>query len=158
MGCSPRTSVEFQVNHRLCEVMGGDVFLTVSEFVRDRLGWTGPQLACEEGDCGSCTVLVGRPTREGLTYHPVNSCIRFVYQLDGCHLVTIEGLAPAGSLTPVQQALIDGHGSQCGFCTPGFVMAMTAAGMRPARRPGAAAVNWSVELAGNLCRCTGYVP
>jgi xanthine dehydrogenase small subunit len=158
MGCSPRTSVEFQVNHRLCEVMGGDVFLTVSEFVRDRLGWTGTKLACEEGDCGSCTVLVGRPTREGLTYHPVNSCIRFVYQLDGCHLVTIEGLAPAGSLTPVQQALIDGHGSQCGFCTPGFVMAMTAAGMRPARRPGAAAVNWSVELAGNLCRCTGYVP
>ncbi|MFN9372781.1 MAG: xanthine dehydrogenase small subunit [Planctomycetaceae bacterium] len=155
---SPRTSVEFQVNHRLCQVTGGDVFQTVSEFVRERLGWTGTKTACEEGDCGSCTVLVGRPAGEDLVYQPVNSCIRFVYQLDGCHLVTIEGLAPAGCPTPVQQALIDGHGSQCGFCTPGFVMAMTAAGMRPAGTPAGTPLNWPVELAGNLCRCTGYVP
>ncbi len=157
MGDLPRSLVEFQANQRLCQVGGADVFLTVSEFVRERLRWTGTKMACEEGDCGSCTVLVGQPSGKGLTYHPVNSCIRFVYQLDGCHLVTIEGLAPAGCPTPVQQALIDGHGSQCGFCTPGFVMAMTAAGMRPAGTSAGTPLNWPVELAGNLCRCTGYV-
>ena len=159
MSGAVRSSVEFQVNDRHCEVVGRDVFLTVSEYVRERLSYTGTKIACEEGDCGSCTVLIGKPTESGIDYRPVNSCIRFVFQLDGCHLVTIEALAAKGQLTPVQQAMIDCHGSQCGFCTPGFVMAITAACHKRARPPGdIQPVDWPVELAGNLCRCTGYLP
>ena len=154
-----RDTVEFQANQQLCQVAGDDVFLTVSEFVRERVRWTGTKTACEEGDCGSCTVLVARPSAQGMLYRPVNSCIRFVFQLDGCHLVTIEGLAADGNLTAVQQAMIDCHGSQCGFCTPGFVMAITAA-CRPAvdQHGTLPPVDWPVELSGNLCRCTGYLP
>jgi len=154
-----RDVVEFQANQRVCHVGGGDAFLTVSEFLRERLRWTGTKTACEEGDCGSCTVLVGQPTPQGLTYRPVNSCIRFVHQLDGCHLVTIEGLAAERQLTAVQQALVDCHGSQCGFCTPGFVLTMTAACRQAGGDHGTTPpVDWPVELAGNLCRCTGYLP
>ncbi|MFN8855125.1 MAG: FAD binding domain-containing protein [Planctomycetaceae bacterium] len=154
-----RDVVEFQANQRVCQVGGGDAFLTVSEFVRERLRWTGTKTACEEGDCGSCTVLVGQPTAQGLTYRPMNSCIRFVHQLDGCHLVTIEGLAADGQLTAVQRALVDCHGSQCGFCTPGFAMTMTATLRQAGSDPGTTPpVDWPVELAGHLCRCTGYLP
>ena len=154
-----RSSVEFQVNGRRCNVSGEDVFLTVSEFVREKLRCTGTKTACEEGDCGSCTVLIGQPSEHGMDYRSVNSCIRFVFQLDGCHVITVEALAADGQLTPVQQTMIDCHGSQCGFCTPGFVMAMTAVCHKRAEscddtRP----VDWPVELAGNLCRCTGYLP
>jgi xanthine dehydrogenase small subunit len=154
-----RDHVKFQANQRLCHVGGGDVFLMVSESLRDRLHWTGTKTACEEGDCGSCTVLVGQPSSQGVTYRPVNSCIRFVHPLDGCHLVTIEGLAATGQLTAVQQAMIDCHGSQCGFCTPGFVMTMTAACQNAVDHHGTTEpVDWPVELGGNLCRCTGYLP
>jgi xanthine dehydrogenase small subunit len=159
MHSAARSSVEFQVNGRRCEVAGADVFLTVSEFVRERLRWTGTKTACEEGDCGSCTVLVGRPSDGGTCYRAVNSCVRFVFQLDGCHLVTIEGLASGGQLTPIQQAMVDCHGSQCGFCTPGFVMAMTGAcHSRERDRESPQPMNWPRELSGNLCRCTGYLP
>ena len=148
-----RDTVEFQANQQLCQVTGDDVFLTVSEFVRERLRWTGTKTACEEGDCGSCTVLVGRPSAQGMLYRPVNSCIRFVFQLDGCHLVTIEGLAADGNLTAVQQAMIDCHGSQCGFCTPGMIMAATDL---LAQNPNPTDDEIRHGLEGNLCRCTGY--
>ena len=97
-------------------------------------------------------MLVGRPAGERLRYLPVDSCIQFFYQLDGTHVVTVEGLSDNGDLHPVQQAMVDCHGSQCGYCTPGFVMALAGwaeAGCRDDRR---------LALTGNLCRCTGYLP
>ena len=88
-------------------------------------------------------------------YRPLDSCILFVFQLDGAHVITVEGLSLNGQLTPVQQSMIDHHGSQCGFCTPGFVMAMTALA---SESQGAGEIDWRAGLTGNLCRCTGYTP
>ena len=83
----------------------------------------GTKIVCAEGDCGACTVLVGRPTAKcGIC--PSIACIQFVFQLDGTHVVTVEGLPENGDMHPVQQAMVDCHGSQCGYCTPGFVMAL----------------------------------
>src|SRR5690349_4595188 len=110
------------------EVYGSDCLLSLSDFLRYRRGLTGTKFVCSEGDCGSCTVLVGRPDSQSLHYQPIDSCIRQMFQLDGVHVVTVEGIAgpnvgnPEEQLTPVQQAMVECHGSQCGFCTPGFVM------------------------------------
>jgi xanthine dehydrogenase small subunit len=127
--------------------------------LRRRLGLIGTKIVCSEGDCGACTVLVGRPTfeRDAFTYVPVDSCIAFMFQLDGAHIVTVEGLRPDRKLNAVQQAMIDCHGSQCGFCTPGFVMSMT--GLLEASNGDAFDEHaWRRGLTGNLCRCTGYTP
>jgi len=137
------------------EIRGGDAFLTLSDWLRGRLGLVGTKIMCAEGDCGACTVLVAEPVERGRPrFLPIDSCIRFLFQVDGCHVVTVDGLAQDGDLAPVQRAMIDCHGSQCGFCTPGFVMAL--AGGCHARAAGES-VDWRKELAGNLCRCTGYV-
>ena len=142
------------VEHR---VTGKDAFLTLSDFLRDRLQLCGTKIVCSEGDCGSCSVLVGKLNNDQFEYHTIDSCIRFVFQLDGCHIVSVEGIGgPAPeSLSPVQQAMIDCHGSQCGFCTPGFVVAMTGV-LEDNDTPDEA--QWRHELTGNLCRCTGYSP
>ncbi len=137
------------------EVRGGDAFRTLSDYLRCRLGLVGTKVVCAEGDCGACTVLVATPSAAGLAILPIDSCIRFLFQLDGCHVMTVEGLARNGDLAPVQQSMVDCHGSQCGFCTPGFVMAM--AGTCHAAAGHGDAIDWRRELAGNLCRCTGYV-
>jgi xanthine dehydrogenase small subunit len=101
-------------------------------------------------------VLVGRLGREGLSYGPVNACIRFLASVDGCHVVTVEHLSGRdGRLHPVQQAMVDHHGSQCGFCTPGFVMSLYALWMQV---PEPTEVQVETALQGNLCRCTGYAP
>ncbi|HEY2761104.1 MAG TPA: FAD binding domain-containing protein [Pirellulales bacterium] len=151
------------INGTKCEVRGSDCFLSLSDFLRYRLALTGTKIVCSEGDCGSCTVLVGRPDGNSLRYLPIDSCIRLMFQLDGVHVVTVEGLdgkyAPGRqpSLTPVQQAMVDCHGSQCGFCTPGFVMAMT--GICENHNGHASSEeHWRHGLTGNLCRCTGYTP
>src|SRR6185436_1617056 len=128
-------------------------FQTLSRFLRYDQRATGTKIVCEEGDCGACTVLVGRVENGALRYVPINSCIQFLFQLDCTHIVTVEGLARGGELTPVQDAMVRCHGAQCGYCTPGFIMAM--AGMfectsQPAESDVRAA------LTGNLCRCTGY--
>ena len=137
------------------EVRGGDAFLTLSDWLRDRLGLVGTKIMCAEGDCGACTVLVAEPPVSGLPrWLPIDSCIRFLFQLDGCAVVTVEGLARDGDLAPVQQAMVECHGSQCGFCTPGFVMALAGGCHAKARGEG---LDWRKELSGNLCRCTGYV-
>lgn len=129
---------------------------TVLDFLRLDQRLTGTKEGCAEGDCGACTVLVGRLQNGALRYEAVNACIRFLASLDGCHVVTVEHLsATGGQLHPVQQAMVDYHGSQCGFCTPGFVMSLYAHWMET---PEPTERQVETALQGNLCRCTGYEP
>ena len=136
---------------------------TVLEWLREDQRCTGTKEGCAEGDCGACTVVVGELQGGQLALKPVNACIQFLPTLDGKALFTVEDLAPgapgAAPLHPVQQSLVDCHGSQCGFCTPGFVMSLWAcyerhqgAGTVPTRQ------QLADDLSGNLCRCTGYRP
>jgi xanthine dehydrogenase small subunit len=129
----------------------------VLQFLREDLGRTGTKEGCAEGDCGACTVVIAELNRDGddLTVRAINSCIQFLPTLDGKELITVESLGRGDSLHPVQQAMVDHHGSQCGFCTPGFVMSLFAlykTNPKPSRR------EIDDALAGNLCRCTGYRP
>ena len=150
-----RDHVLLYINGRRQQVGGSDCFLSLSDFLRLRLGMVGTKIVCSEGDCGSCTVLIGRAAGARFDYRPVDSCIQRIFQLDATHVVTIEGLGSNGQLTPVQEAMVQCHGSQCGFCTPGFVVAMT--GLLEEREQ-ACEEDWRHGLTGNLCRCTGYVP
>ena len=119
--------------------------LTLLHVLRDQLGMTGTKNGCEAGECGACTVLV-----DG---EPVNSCLVLAVELDGREITTIEGLSSNGKLTPVQQAFADLNAVQCGYCTPGMLMAATAL-LR--RNPKPTAKDIQIALVGNLCRCTGY--
>jgi aerobic carbon-monoxide dehydrogenase small subunit len=121
------------------------VRLTLADFLRHELELTGTHLGCEHGVCGACTVLV-----DG---HAVRSCLMLAVQADGASVQTVEGMATDGNLTPLQQAFIDHHGLQCGFCTPGVLATLTEL-LATNPDPSEADVrNW---LSGNLCRCTGY--
>jgi aerobic carbon-monoxide dehydrogenase small subunit len=118
---------------------------TLADFLREDLGLTGTHLGCEHGVCGACTVLVdGEPAR---------SCLMLTVQARGADVVTIEGLAEGGELNPLQQAMWDSHGFQCGFCTPGFLMQITAL-LNESPDPSEAEIREA--LSGNICRCTGY--
>ena len=118
---------------------------TLADFLREDLGLTGTHLGCEHGVCGACTVL--------LDGEPVRSCLMLAVQARGADLTTIEGLANDGELNPLQTALRESHGFQCGFCTPGFVMQITAL---LNENPQATEAEIRETLSGNLCRCTGY--
>jgi xanthine dehydrogenase small subunit len=146
--------IRFLLDGQAHEVRGVDPTRTLLEHLRGDLRRTGTKEGCAEGDCGSCTVLVGEPEGEGVSWRAVNSCIQFLPMLHGKALMTVESLAKEGALHPVQQAMVDKHGSQCGFCTPGIVMSLYA---KAVAAKGTDAPPAEV-LAGNLCRCTGYGP
>ena len=154
---SIRSQLRFILNGR--DVALSDVApdQTLLDWLRLSRSLKGTKEGCAEGDCGACTVLVGRLTPSGgLVYEGVNACIRFLGSLDGCHVVTVEHLAGSEeTLHPVQQAMVDYHGSQCGFCTPGFVMSLYALWMK---NPTPSDQDIETALQGNLCRCTGYEP
>ncbi|WEX76583.1 xanthine dehydrogenase small subunit [Sinorhizobium numidicum] len=154
-------SIRFILNDT--EVALSDVAPTtiLLDYLRLERRLTGTKEGCAEGDCGACTVLVGRLASDGrggesLIYESVNACIRFVGSLNATHVVTVEHLAASdGTLHPVQQAMVDFHGSQCGFCTPGFVMSLYGLWLTN-DNPSRAAIEKALQ--GNLCRCTGYEP
>ena len=148
--------VRFILDGKLVRVAGASPQTTLLEYLRDALGRTGTKEGCAEGDCGACTVVLGELHGEAIRWRPINACIRLLPTVDGKALVTVEGLKGTdGALHPVQQALIDCHASQCGFCTPGFAMSMFAL-YKTTRRTDRAAIDDA--LSGNLCRCTGYRP
>jgi xanthine dehydrogenase small subunit len=149
-------AIRFVLDGEVCTVDDAVPTTTVLNFLRERLGRTGTKEGCAEGDCGACTVVLAELEGEGVRFRAVNSCIQFLPTLDGKELITVESLkGPDGALHPVQQALVDCHGSQCGFCTPGFVMSLFAL-YKTARLPTRAEIGDA--LSGNLCRCTGYRP
>ncbi len=149
-----RNSIRFLLNDKMIERTDVSATETLLDFLRLDRKLRGTKEGCAEGDCGACTVLVGRLFNGQLKYESVNACIRFVGSLDGCHVVTVEALAGAdGSLHPVQQAMVDTHASQCGFCTPGVVMALYGLWMQ---NPQPNTQEIEKALQGNLCRCTGY--
>jgi xanthine dehydrogenase small subunit len=151
-----RDSVRFLFGGEARELRDVDPTMTVLDWLRLAERRTGTKEGCAEGDCGACTVVVGRLDGDRLRYEAVNACIRFLPTLDGCHLLTVEHLKSRdGALHPVQRALVETSGSQCGFCTPGFVMSLYAL-YRDGERPDEGRVDDA--LAGNLCRCTGYKP
>ena len=152
-----RESVTFYLNGKKQVINGAAAMQSLSRYLRYDQRATGTKIVCEEGDCGACTVLVGRRENGALRYRPINSCITFLFQLDCAHVVSVEGLTPDGKLTPVQDAMVRCHGSQCGYCTPGFIMAMAAMYEGP-RSSVLSSQSVRAALTGNLCRCTGYEP
>ena len=153
----PRRGVRFIRRGRIVERPDFAPTETLLDHLRLHERAYGAKEGCAEGDCGACTVAAGRLDENGrVTYAPVNSCILLLGMVDGAEIVTVEDLASSSRrLHPVQRALVDAHASQCGFCTPGFVMSLFTL-YHAGRRADRATVNdW---LAGNLCRCTGYRP
>ena len=152
--------IDFYLNgqRRQCADVPSDT--SVLELLRTRLSQTGTKEGCASGDCGACTVTIGEPDGQGgLAYHSANACITPAHQLNGCHLVTVEGLARGDALHPVQAAMVDCHGSQCGFCTPGIIMSLFTLHEQQRRRPAPLTQErMEAALGGNLCRCTGYRP
>ena len=150
----PRSEIRFLLNGEAVTLTDVAPDETLLDYLRLRCSLKGTKEGCAEGDCGACTVLVGRLHAGRLVYEGVNACIRFLGSLDGTHVVTVEHLkGAAGGLHPVQQAMVDFHGSQCGFCTPGFVMSLYGLWMRS---PDPSNAEIEKALQGNLCRCTGY--
>jgi xanthine dehydrogenase small subunit len=151
-----RDTLRFVLGDELVEIASCDPTLTVLDWLRLDRRMTGSKEGCAEGDCGACTVVIGRLDHGALRYEAINACIRFLPTLDGCHLLTVEHLkGEDGALHPVQQAMVDCHGSQCGFCTPGIVMSLFALWLNE-DAPSVSRIEDA--LAGNLCRCTGYEP
>ncbi len=141
-------NISFLLNGETISLSNVQPTMTLLDWLREERGLTGTKEGCNEGDCGACSVMV--TTSDGA--RALNACILFLGQLNGKAVRTVEGMsAPDGTLHPVQSAMVDHHGSQCGFCTPGFIVSMATAHLNGAR-------DHDDQLAGNLCRCTGYAP
>ena len=153
--------IQFLLNQTLRTEHTLDPNLTVLNYLREHLHKPGTKEGCASGDCGACTVVVGElhtdaEGLERLRYRSLNSCLTFVSALHGKQLISIEDLKHQGQLHSVQRAMVDCHGSQCGFCTPGFVMSLFALQKNSTGQPHGHQAHEA--LAGNLCRCTGYRP
>jgi xanthine dehydrogenase small subunit len=149
-------TIKFMLNDQLREVSGLSPVTTVLQYLRMHENLTGTKEGCAEGDCGACTVMLGDVVDGAMRYRAINACIVFLPTLDGRHLVTVEHLKSIdGQLNPVQQAMVDCNGSQCGFCTPGFVMSLATLQQNNPKADRDAVQD---AIAGNLCRCTGYRP
>jgi xanthine dehydrogenase small subunit len=151
-----RSEIRFLLGEERRVLSGFDPMTTILDWLRLEEGLVGTKEGCAEGDCGACTVLVGRIEDGRVRYQSVNACIRLLATLDGCQMLTVEHLKGSdGSLHPVQRAMVEANGSQCGFCTPGFVMSLAGIWLDE-DRPSADRVETALQ--GNLCRCTGYEP
>ncbi|MDR8015695.1 xanthine dehydrogenase small subunit [Ectopseudomonas guguanensis] len=147
--------IQFLLNRELRTEHALDPNVTVLNYLREHVGKTGTKEGCASGDCGACTVVVGELDGDRVRYRTLNSCLTFVSSLHGKQLITVEDLKHQGKLHSVQQAMVDCHGSQCGFCTPGFIMSLFALQKNSSGFDKGATLE---ALAGNLCRCTGYRP
>lgn len=147
--------IQFLLNRELRTEHALDPNVTVLNYLREHVGKTGTKEGCASGDCGACTVVVGELDGDRVRYRTLNSCLTFVSSLHGKQLITVEDLKHQGKLHSVQQAMVDCHGSQCGFCTPGFIMSLFALQKNSTGFDKGATLE---ALAGNLCRCTGYRP
>jgi xanthine dehydrogenase small subunit len=150
-----RTSIRFLRRGQVVNLEAVPPTQTVLDYLRLDEKSRGTKEGCNEGDCGACTVALGSLRGGRVVYEPVNACILLLAQLDGKELVTVDDMAIDGVLHPVQQAMVEMHGSQCGFCTPGFIMSLFTLyhiGAAPTRQ------QIADRIAGNLCRCTGYRP
>ena len=149
-----RESIQFVLNGRQETLRNLPPATTLLNYLRKVKHLTGTKEGCAEGDCGACTVLVGELFAGRVRYRAVNACILLLPMLEGRSVTTVEHVrASDGALHPVQQAIVDAHGSQCGFCTPGFVMSLTAL-LRDNPNPTDDEIREG--LSGNFCRCTGY--
>ncbi len=157
---SPLKTIQFIRGGEVVALANVPPSRTLLEVLREDLGCTGTKEGCGEGDCGACTVVVGEAEGGRLSYRAVNSCIKLAHSIDGQALWTVEDLAAAdGTLHPAQEAMVQCHGSQCGFCTPGFVMSLF--GMYQNHVSKGQTITRELaqqKLSGNLCRCTGYRP
>ena len=147
--------VKFLLNQSVTTIDQIDPNTTVLDYLREHLYRTGTKEGCASGDCGACTVVIAQVENNALTYRSANACITAVGSLHGKQLLTVEDLKQNNELHPVQRAMVDCHGSQCGFCTPGFIMSMFAM-----HKNNASVDQHKINesLGGNLCRCTGYRP
>ena len=148
--------IKFVYQNKIFEILNPNPNETLLNFIRTKLKKTGTKEGCSEGGCGACTVVLGELKKNEIKYRAINACITFLPTLQGKQLIIVEDLiSKNGSLHPVQEAMVNCHGSQCGFCTPGFVMALFSMFKKYS--------NFKKDvikdsIAGNLCRCTGYKP
>jgi len=146
--------IQFLMNGRIhAENLPADT--TVLQYLRRDAGRCGTKEGCASGDCGACTVVLAEPQGDALSYRTVNACLTFMPAVHGKQLITVEDLKHRGELHHVQQAMVDNHASQCGFCTPGFVMSLFAL---EKQQQSFSVAQTQHALSGNLCRCTGYRP
>jgi len=148
-------TIKFVLDGEVIEIRDADPTRTVLQYLREDLRRKGSKEGCAEGDCGACTVVIAELDGDGTNLKAINSCIQFLPTLDGKELITVESLATDDELHPVQSAMVANHASQCGFCTPGFVMSLYAL-YETNRNPDRQDIDDA--LSGNLCRCTGYRP
>ena len=149
-------TIKFVWNNKTLKINNPDPNETLLNFIRLKIKKTGTKEGCAEGGCGACTVVLAELKKNDLTYKAINACISFVTILQGKQLIIVEDLLNSkGSLHPVQKAMVDYHGSQCGFCTPGFVMSLFAMQKNYSSYN---EENIKDSISGNLCRCTGYRP
>lgn len=150
--------VSFLLDNQMNHIQEEKADLTLLQYLREGKKLTGTKEGCASGDCGACTVVIAEVSKtatQTLQYKAINSCVTFLSALHGKQLITVEHISDGNTLHPVQQSMVEQHGSQCGFCTPGFIMSMFALYHQPTEADREVAIN---ALSGNLCRCTGYRP